>query len=117
MPVNIIVTAGTEAEVKVAAELIAEYPAEAVVADKGYDSHEFAEKIKASGAEAVIPPRKNRKEQREYDKHVYKIRHLVENAFQRLKEWRGIATRYAKKASSFLAILQIRCTFMWIKIL
>ena len=44
-----------------------------------------------------IPPRKNRKEQRPYDKDRYKLRHLVENAFLHLKRWRGIATRYAKK--------------------
>ena len=43
----------------------------------------------------VIPPKKNRKMQREYDKHLYKTRHLVENAFLHLKRWRGIAARYA----------------------
>jgi len=66
---------------------------------------------------AVIPPRKNRKSPRLYDKYLYKLRHLVENAIQKLKEWRGVATRYAKRASSFLAILQICCTFQWLKIL
>ena len=58
--------------------------------------------------EAVIPPKKNRKLQRDYDRVVYKGRHLVENAFLHLKQWRGIATGYAKNASSFLAIVQIR---------
>lgn len=66
--------------------------------------------------QAVIPPRKNRKEQREYDKHLYKQRHLVENAFLVLKQWRGIATRYAKNLSSFLAAVQIRCLALWLKI-
>ena len=65
----------------------------------------------------VIPPKSNRIVQREYDKHIYKTRHLVENAFLALKGWRGVATRYAKKASSFLAIVQIQCVMFWIRIL
>jgi transposase len=65
---------------------------------------------------SVIPPRKNRKNPREYDKNLYKKRHLVENAFLRLKEWRGIATRYAKNASSFEAAVQIRCLILWLAI-
>ena len=54
----------------------------------------------SAGINVVIPPKKNRKEQREYDRYLYKIRHLVENAFLWLKRWRGIATRYAKKVLS-----------------
>ena len=52
--------------------------------------------------EPVIPPKRNRKVQRSYDKDLYKLRHLVENAFLKLKGWRGIATRYAKNSASFL---------------
>jgi len=65
---------------------------------------------------AQIPPRKNRKKQREYDKHLYKQRHLVENAFLHLKRWRGIATRYAKNSTSFLAAAHIRCSVLWAEI-
>ncbi len=67
--------------------------------------------------EAVIPPKKNRKVQREYDKELYRARHLVENAFLHLKRWRGIATRYAKNTASFLAAVQIRCLVLWLNIL
>mgnify|MGYP006220926473 FL=1 len=66
--------------------------------------------------EPVIPPRKNRTVQRDYDRSLYKLRHLVENAFLHLKRWRGIATRYAKNTSSFLAAVQIRCIALWTKI-
>jgi len=66
--------------------------------------------------EVIIPPKKNRKIQREYDKDLYKLRHLVENAFLELKRWRGIATRYAKNTASFLAAVQIRCIAIWVKI-
>jgi transposase len=87
-----------------------------LLADKGYDSDAIVAKAKRQGAEAVIPPRKNRKGQREYDKDVYKLRHLVENAFLHLKRWRGIATRYAKRVTSFVAAVQIRCLAIWLAI-
>jgi transposase len=117
MPVRVVVTAGAVADCAVAPQLIEGIKTDAVIADKGFDSQAVVDLVEAGGAEAVIPPRKNRKEQRAYDKHLYKIRHMVENAIQRLKEWRGVATRYAKRASSFLAIVQIRCTLDWLRIL
>ena len=61
------------------------------------------------GMTPVIPPGKKRKHLREYDEYLYKLRHLVENAFLLLKRWRGIAARYAKNAASFPAAVQIRC--------
>ncbi|MDR2849035.1 MAG: transposase, partial [Verrucomicrobiota bacterium] len=85
-------------------------------ADKGYDSDEIIDWAEEHGMAAVIPPRRNRKEQREYDRYLYKLRHLVENAFLQLKQWRGIATRYCKRATSFLAFVQIRCLILWAKI-
>ena len=67
-----------------------------LLADKGYDSDMIVAKAEAQGAKAVIPPRKNRKHPRTYDKALYKLRHLVENAFPPLKRWRGIATPMRK---------------------
>ena len=71
----------------------------------------------ASGMQIVIPPKRNRKFQREYDEHLYKLRHLIENAFLHLKRWRGIATRYAKNTASFVAAIQIRCILLWANVL
>jgi len=51
---------------------------------------------------------------REYDEYLYKLRHLVENAFLLLKRWRGIAARCAKNAASFIAAVQIRCIPIWL---
>lgn len=65
---------------------------------------------------AVIPPKKNRINQRPYDEDLYKLRHLIENAFLILKRWRGIATRYAKNSKSFLAAVQIRGRVLWLNI-
>ena len=84
-----------------------------LIADKGYDSDAIVEQAQRQGMEAVIPPRKNRKVLREYDSHLYRLRHLVENAFLHLKRWRGIATRYAKNTASYLAAVHIRCIALW----
>ena len=88
-----------------------------LLADKGYDSDVIVEQARSQGMQPQIPPRKNRKEQRQYDKDLYKLRHLVENAFLHLKRWRGVATRYAKNSASFLAAVQIRCLALWMHIL
>jgi transposase len=96
--------------------LIDGFSAQHLLADRGYDSNKVIEQAKLQGMSPVIPPKRNRKEQRGYDKELYKARHLVENAFLYLKEWRGIATRYAKNAASFLAAIHIRCIFLWAEI-
>jgi transposase len=116
MPVRVIVTGGTTADCTLALPLLSGLDSAYVLADKGYDSQEIVDAVQSRGAEPVIPPRRCRKEQRLYDKHLYKARHLVENAFLRLKEWRGVATRYAKRADSFLSIVQIRCMVYWLRV-
>jgi Transposase and inactivated derivatives len=97
--------------------LIDGFTAEYLLADRGYDTNKLIENASQAGMKIVIPPKKNRKHQREYDKHLYKVRHLVENAFLHLKRWRGIATRYAKTTASFVAALQVRCIALWAAIL
>ncbi|MBS4687656.1 transposase [Aeromonas sobria] len=63
-----------------------------------------------------MPSKRNRKELRKHDRELCKARHLVENAFLHLKQWRGIATRYAKKTSSFVAAIQLCCTYFWAEV-
>jgi len=116
MPLRVIITDGSTADCSKAPELIEGIKAGHLLADKGYDSDAIVEQARAQGMQAQIPPRKNRKLQREYDKYLYKLRHLVENAILALKGWRSIATRYAKRTSSFLSIVYIRCFFLWLKI-
>ncbi len=115
LPVRIFITKGTESDYKQAENLIDGINAEHLLADRGYDSDAIVNKAESQGINAVIPPRKNRKIQREYNKNLYKKRHLVENAFLHIKRWRGIATRYAKHTASFLAAVQIRCMMLWIE--
>ena len=75
----------------------------ALIADKAYDALErVVEVLERDAVEAVIPPRNNRKEKRRYDMEKYKWRHLMENMFQKMKQFRGIATRYDKLAESYL---------------
>lgn len=70
--------------------------AETLLADRGYDTNQIIAYAADAGMNIVIPAKRNRKQQREYDRYLYRLRHLVENAFLHLKRWRGIATRYAK---------------------
>ena len=116
MPVKVLITAGNVADCTEACDLIEDIQAESLIADRGYDTNEIVEAATKAGMQVIIPPKKNRKTKREYDRHVYKIRHLVENAFLHIKQWRGVATRYAKKSSSSLAIVQIRCLALWLSI-
>ena len=110
------VTSGTEADCTHAGQLIEGIDAQYLLADRGYDTDALIQQARDAFIVAVIPPRKHRKEQRLYDEALYKLRHLVENAFAHLKQWRGIATRYAKYLSSFLAAVHIRCLALWLKV-
>ena len=89
MPVKVLITAGTVTDCTEACNLIEGIEAKNLIADRGYDTNDIVE----SGMQTVTPPKKNRKVQRNYDRHIYKIRHLVENAFLHLKQWLGIATK------------------------
>jgi transposase len=72
------------------------------------------DKLKAQGAEAVIPPKSNRKNPRYYDKDLYQARHLIENFFAKLKQYRAIATRYDKLANSFLGGIYLASVVIWL---
>ena len=68
-----------------AGKLIEGMEAQHLIADNRYDSDAIIKAAQQAGMDAVIPPRSNRKEQREYDRYLYKVRHLVENAFLKLE--------------------------------
>ena len=72
-PIRLILTQGQTSEHQQSHALIAGFQAEFILADKGYDSDEFVKRIIASGGQAVIPPRSNRKYLRDYDRHLYKL--------------------------------------------
>ena len=83
--------------------MLKDTPAQTVIADKAYDAHvRLIEPLINNGKAVVIPSRARNKQPREYDHHLYKARHLIENFFARLKQYRAIATRYDKTARNFL---------------
>lgn len=114
-PVRLLLTAGQACEYGQANALIDGFNADYIVADKGYDSNDFVDVINASGAPAVIPPRCNRNQPREYHRKIYKDRNLVEWFFQKIKNFRRIATRYERLARNYLAMLQLAATVIWLK--
>ena len=106
-PVDFILTGGEVHDSVCANDLLDGKSADFVLADKAYDSDRILEKITGMGAVAVIPPKSNRVIRREYDKHYYKERNLVERFFCRLKQFRGIATRYCKRGEYFLEAIKL----------
>jgi len=117
MPIRVIITAGTTADCTKACDLIEGIDAETIIADKGYDTDAVIDVASRRGIEVVIPSKRNRKTKRSHDKSLYTLRHLVENAFLHMKEWRGIAFRFAKNTASYLSAVQIRCWMMWLKVI
>ena len=111
-PLRLILSAGQIADIERSTELIADIRTNAVVADKGYDANALVQHIQASGAQAVIPPRSNRKELSAYDTHLYKDRNLIERFFARIKHFRRIATRYEKLDPNYMAFLHLVCVFV-----
>ena len=95
--------------------LLPQIEADIVLADKGFDADErVLMPLRNAGKTAVIPPKANRKVQRDYDKELYKARHLIENFFAKLKLFRAIATRYDKTARNFLAAVHFAATLIWL---
>ena len=94
---------GQAHDMKGVAPLIHKISFGALLADKAFDADWLLQDLDERGATAVIPPKANRKVQRNYDIHMYKWHHLVENYFAKIKEFRGIATRYDKTDTSYAA--------------
>ncbi len=71
-------------------------------------------RLREKGCQVVIPSTRRRKQKRDYDKHLYKARHLIENFFARLKQYRGIATRYDKRAFNFSGSIYLAASIVWL---
>ena len=86
-----------------------------LLADRAYDADSLHELVLEQGGEPVIPPRKHRKHQHAYDEIAYQQRWGIESFFGKLKQWRRIATRYDKLASSFLGFVKLASIMLWLK--
>ena len=88
-----------------------------IIADKAYDSKSIRDHISLLGGESTIPRRSNSREKDDsFDSYIYKLRHLVENLFARLKHFRSIGARFEKLARNFKSMVYLACTLIWLKI-
>ena len=86
-----------------------------LIADRAFDAdRRVLDRLAAAGKSAVIPPRPNRATPSDFDRELYKERHLIENFFCKLKQFRAIATRYDKTARNFLAAIHLAAATIWL---
>ena len=89
--------------------------ANTLLADKAFDADQrVIEPLQKAGKSCVIPSKSNRKTPRPFDKDMYKARHLIENFYCWLKQFRAIDTRYDKTARNFLAAIHLAATIVWL---
>ena len=98
-----------------ACDLVRGLPAQHLLADRAYDAHSLHDLVLDQGGQPVIPPRRHRKHQHAYDKALYKERNRIERFFGRLKQFRRIATRYDKLASTFMGFVKLAAVMLWLK--
>jgi transposase len=115
-PIAIVLTPGQACDLDCSDQLLPELDVNALLADKAYDAEDRVIKLlREAGIDIVIPSKENRKVPRTIDKELYKARHLIENFFCNLKQFRAIATRYDKTARNFLAAIHLVAVTIWLK--
>lgn len=116
MPLEFELTGGEVHDCKVAPGFIEKLPvSEYTIADKGYDSEELRELIRSRPSIPIIPRKSNSTIGNDnIDWALYKLRHLVENVFARLKHFRSIATRYDKLKRNYASMLALACGYLWL---
>lgn len=115
LPVRCLLTAGQRHDITQAKALIDGLPAQWVLGDTAFDADHFRADIAAIDASAVIPSTPSRALKLPLDKHIYIERHLVECCFNKLKQFRRVATRYEKMARNFLAMVTVAAIVLWLR--
>jgi transposase len=114
-PLAFLLTPGQAHDLIGADALLPQMRADLLIADRAFDADaRVLEPLAAAGKSAVIPPRANRLAPRAFDRKLYKERHLIENFFCKLKQFRAIATRYDKTARNFLAAIHLAAAIIWL---
>ena len=109
-----LLTGGQAHDCPVAERLVQRVePAQQMIGDKAYDSAELREELDECGTKPVIPNRSNRKQPFRFNKRLYKLRWRIESAFNRLKDFRRIATRYDRLARNYLASVCLAAALVW----
>lgn len=110
-----LLTGGQVHDVTQAQALLDNVEPQAVLADKAYDANALIACINAKTAKIVIPSTATRKVQRDYDRHQYRNRNVIERFFAKLKQFRRVATRYDKLASRFASFVAITASLLWLR--
>lgn len=114
-PTGFHLTPGQAHDLEGADALLPGMTADTLIADKAFDADErVIEPLRKAGKTIVIPSKSNRTVKRPYDEELYKVRHLIENFFARLKQFRAIATRYDKRAANFLGAIYLVASMTWL---
>ena len=114
-PLRLLLTAGQRHDSPQAQRLIENFEPQALIADKGYDSDTLIESVTAKGILAVIPPKKSRLVQREYDEHLYRERHLIECFINKIKHYRRVFSRFEKLSRNYLGFLSFVSALVWLR--
>src|SRR5262245_47447357 len=112
--IAILLTGGEAHDCPVAKRLIRRAkPPKRMLGDKAYDSTELREELNERGTKPIIPNKSNRKQPFSFSKRLYKLRWRIESAFNRLKDFRRIATRYDRLARNYLASVCLAAALVW----
>jgi transposase len=114
-PLKFELTSGNRNDMTKAFDLVADIEEATVIADKAYDSNALISFLGKKKCKVVIPPRCHRKEKRDYDKEAYKERHLIENFFSKIKEFRRVFSRFEKTAVAYLGFVTFASTLLYLK--
>lgn len=112
-PLRFIITPGQVGDITQAPALLEGQTAEAVLADKAYDSNALRQIIAAIGAEAVIPSNRTRKIIIDHDEVIYINRNRIERCFGRMKHFRRFATRYERRTLHFQGFVHLAAAMIW----
>ena len=116
LPICFLITEGKSSDIGMAEQLVGDDECDFLLADKGYDSDAFRATLNSKNITPVIPGRRNRLVEIEYDKDIYKERNAVERFFGKIKKYRRIATRYDKTMIMYKGALTLIAILMWIKL-
>ena len=114
-PLRFLLSGGQVHESRAAAAMLDGVNADAVLADKAYDSNAIRATVKAAGMKAVIPSNRARKKIIRHDKALYRERNRIERCFNKLKHFRRLATRYDRRACHYLAFVCLAGTMLWMR--
>ena len=114
-PLRFRITAGQAHDVTAAPALLEGQQADAVLADKAYDSNDLRDQIAEMEAQAVIPSKRNRKVFIPHDTQLYKQRNRIERCFGRLKHFRRFATHYDRRTIHFAGFVHLAAAMIWLR--